>query len=108
MFGDIPGYGMWDIGHGREHITFVQNLAARTSPILLPDPDLTAILSGGPTARESLDTHQSIHELLRGYTGVAGVDYTDFRLDQETEFYAFLAYHEQEHAQLRAVLGISG
>ena len=106
-FGDIPGYGAWDIGHGREHITFVQTLAAQNPPILLPDPDLLALLTGGPTARESFDTHQSIHGLLRGYTGVSGVDYTDFRLDQQTEFYAFLAYHEAEHAQIRQALGLT-
>ena len=106
-FGDIPGYGVWDIGHGREHIRFVQTLAAQSPPILLPDPDLLALLTGGPTARASFDTHQTIHNLLRGYTNVSGVDYTDFRLDQQTEFYSFLSYHETEHAAIRAALGLT-
>lgn len=106
-FGDVPGYGAWDIGHGREHIRFVQTLAALATPVLIPDADLLSLLTGGPTSRESFDTHQTIHGLLRDITGVGGVDYTDFRLDQETEFYAFLSYHEQEHAQLRAAFGLT-
>ena len=105
-FGDMPGYGVWDIGHGREHIAFVQAFAAQSPPILLPDPDLLALLSGGPTTPASMQTHQVIHNLLRQYLNVQGVDYTGFQLDQQTDFYAFLSYHEQEHAQLRAALGL--
>lgn len=106
-FNDNPGYGMWDIGHGREHIQFVQVLAARTPPVLLPDPDFLAILSGGRTRRQSMDTHQGVHELLRSITGVAGVDYTEFNLDDEGDFYSMLGYHEQEHQQIRTALGIT-
>lgn len=106
-FNDNPkGYGAWDMGHGREHIQFVQVLAARTPAILLPDPDFLAILSGGYTRDQSMQTHQTVHELLREITGVGGVDYTDFKLDQENDFYSFVSYHEQEHQQIRAALGI--
>jgi hypothetical protein len=107
LFGDPAGYSIWDIGHWREHLNFVQALAQQSPVILLPAPDLGAILSGGPTARESMDTHQSIHELLRRYTNVQGTDYTDYRLDEEGEFYSFLNYHEAEHMQIRAVLGLT-
>ena len=106
-FGDIPGYGVWDIGHWREHIAFTQVLAGQATPILLPNYDFGALLSGGPTVRESFDSHQAVHGLLRQLTGVGGVDYTDFRLDQQTDFYSFLGYHEIEHSQLRQALGLT-
>jgi hypothetical protein len=106
-FGDIPGYGGWDIGHGREHIAFVQAFAAQSPTILLPDPDLLSLLTSGQTMPAQMQTHQVIHSLLRNYTGVAGVDYTAFRLDQQNDFYSFLSYHEQEHIQLRAALGMT-
>jgi hypothetical protein len=107
QFGDVAGYGAWDIGHGREHIAFVQALAAQSPSILLPDPDLLALLSSGPTLMAQMLTHQTIHSLLRGYTGVAGVDYSEFKLDQQEDFYSFLSYHETEHAALRAALGMT-
>ena len=104
-FGDTAGYGVFDIGHGREHITFVNFLA--TQGIQLPDPDLLTLIGGGPVTPAQMQTHQVIHNLLRGYTGVGGVDYTTMRLDQEADFYAFLSYHEAEHAQLRAAFGLT-
>lgn len=106
-FNDNPvGYGQFDIGHYREHIQFVQVLAARSPVILLPDPDFGAMLMGGRSQRESMEQHQVVHDLLRQITGVQGVDYTDFRMDDESDFYSFLSYHETEHAQIRAALGI--
>jgi hypothetical protein len=106
-FGDIAGYGQWDIGHGREHIRFVQALAAQTTPILLPDADLLSFLTAGPTMQGQVETHMVIHSLLRTYVGVQGVDYSEFRLDRPEEFYAFLGYHETEHAAIRAALGLT-
>lgn len=105
-FGDLPGYGQWDIGHGREHIRFVQVLQARNPPILLPDADFLSLLGSGSTMRTQLETHQVIHNLLRNYTNVQGVDYSEMRLDEETDFYSFLSYHSDEHQQIRQALGI--
>jgi hypothetical protein len=107
QFKDVIGYGTWDIGHGREHISFVQTLAAQTTPILLPDADLLSLLTSGKTLEAQQLTHQTIHNLLRSYTGVTGVDYTEFRLDTESEFYDFLQYHDVEHQQLRQALGLT-
>jgi hypothetical protein len=105
-FGDVPGYGIWDIGHWREHIQLVLLFAAQTPQVLIPNPDFGGILSGGGIIRESLDQHQIVHDLLRQQTGVAGVDYTDIKLDQQTDFYSFMGMHADEHRQLRQVLGI--
>jgi hypothetical protein len=106
-FGDVPGYGIFDIAHWREHIQFVTMFAAQSPQMLIPNPDFGAILSGGGIMRESLDQHQVVHNLLRQATGVSGVDFTDFDLTQQTDFYSFLGYHAQEHAQIRQVLGLT-
>jgi len=107
-FGDQAGYGIVDIGHWREHIQLVQLFWAQSPSIVIPNPDFGAILSGGPSnLRRGLDLHQTVHTLLRQFTGVPGVDYTDFRLDQETDFYSFMGYHAGEHAAIRQVLGIT-
>lgn len=106
-FGDRAGYGIFDIGNWREHIQLVLLFQAQTPSIIIPNPDFGAILSGGPSnLRGGLDQHQTVHSLLRQFTGVAGVDYTDFDLSQETDFYSFISYHAQEHAQIRQILGI--
>ena len=107
QFGDAAGYGAWDIGHGREHIAFVQAFAAQTTPILLPDPDLLSFLTSGPTLAAQQLTHQQIHSLLRNYTGVGGVDYSEFNLSEQTDFYNFLQMHDIEHQQIRQALGMT-
>ena len=40
-------------------------------------------------------------------TGVTGVDYTQFNLDDENDFYNFTGYHASEHAAIRTALGIT-
>ena len=105
-FQDGPGLGMWDDNHHREHQQFVQVLAGQTPPILLANYDFLQMLTGG-TARKSIyETHSQAHDFLRQATGVSGVDYSDFDLNNEYDFYNFTGYHATEHAAIRQVLGI--
>ncbi len=105
-FKDVPGYGLWDTGHWREHIQFVQVLAAQVPPILLPDYDLSTLLNGADARKSIALSHQSVHDLLSGITGTTAVDFADFDLDKSEDFYSFLGYHAQTHAQIRQFLGI--
>lgn len=105
-FQDIPGYGQWDTGHWREHIQFVQVLAAASPAILLPDRDFSVLLTGGSARGSNLESHQSIHEILADITGITQVDFSEFNLDQSGDFYSFLSYHATTHQQLRQALGI--
>jgi hypothetical protein len=105
-FQDYPGMGMWDDNHYREHLQFVQVLAAQTTPTLIDNPDFLSMLTAGNVRRQILDSHTAIHNQLRQITNVSGVDYSTFNIDQEGDFYNFLGYHSVEHAQIRQVLGI--
>lgn len=106
-FKDGPGYGAWDDSHYREHLQFVQILAGQTPAVLLPDYDFIQMLTAGGSRGSIFTTHAAAHVQLRQATGVAGVDYTEFNLDQEDDFYNFTGYHATEHAALRAALGIT-
>ncbi len=105
-FRDPEGYGNWDISHGREHLQFVQAIAALGKSI--PDYPVLSFLGTDHDDRSSISqSHYTAHQLLRSLTGVTGPDYTQFNLDDESDFYDFTLEHAQEHAQLRAALGIS-
>ena len=102
-FGDIAGYGAWDINHGREHLQFVQALAA--NGVSLPAPDLLALLTAGGARVSQVLAHYTQHQLLRQALGVEGVDLSQVNLDDPNDFYTWLGYHAQEHQQLRAAIG---
>jgi hypothetical protein len=105
-FNDIPGLGMWDDNHHREHQQFVQVLAARTPPILLDNYDFLQWLTSGNARPSITETHSTAHAQLRQITGVSGTDYSQFDLSKQDDFYNFTGYHATEHAAIRAVLGI--
>jgi hypothetical protein len=105
-FGDLPGYGAFDIGHAREHMQFVQTLAASGIPI--PDYDFLTMLTAPATARGSIfESHARTHVALRGVLGISGVDLSVVNLDAQDDFYAWSGAHAQEHALLRQALGIT-
>ena len=52
-FQDGPGMGAWDDSHYREHLQFVQVLAGKTPPVLLPDYDFIQMLTAG-SSRNSI------------------------------------------------------
>jgi|ERR1700690_40601 len=105
-FGDLPGYGAFDIGHHREHLQFVQVLSQASPPIVIPDYDFMAFLTSGQAQKSMLDSHQDAHALLRQITGVQGIDLSQVDLTKENDFTNWIGYHSSEHAAIRQVLGI--
>jgi hypothetical protein len=105
-FGDLTGYGAWDIGHGREHLQFVQALAAQVPPILIPNFDLLALLTAGQSRQSQVQSHAQSHALLRAALGITGTDLSTVNLDDQSDFYNFLGYHRDEHAVIRQALGL--
>ena len=106
-FGDQAGYGLWDIGHVREHMQFTQVLAGLTPAIEIADYPLLSFMTlpEGP-ASQMAALHSTLHDLLRNATGVTGVDLTGFGPHNQEDFDDLLNYHRQEHAQMRSVLGL--
>lgn len=105
-FNDIPGLGMWDDNHHREHQQFVEVLAGQTPAVLIPNYDLLQMLTAGSVRSSIVLSHNQSHALLRQITGVAGTDYSQYDLSKEDDFYNFTGFHATEHAAIRAVLGI--
>jgi hypothetical protein len=106
-FGDLTGYGAWDIGHMREHLQFVQVLAQRVPPIVLPDFDFLSFLTAGKARHSILETHGQAHTLLTDALGITGTELSVVNLDDQGDFYSWLGYHSTEHAQIRQKLGIT-
>jgi hypothetical protein len=105
-FNDVPGMGQWDNSHYREHLQFVQVLAALSPPIEIPNYDFSQMLTAGGAIKSIWTTHAQAHAFLDQITGVTEVDYTEFRYDNEGDFYNFQSYHSVGHAQIRQILGI--
>lgn len=99
-FGDQAGYGAWSIGHGREHIQFVQTLG-----IKMPDQPLLRFLT--EPSEDMIGLHSTVHDLLRSATGVTGIDLGQLDLRTGQGFQDWLNFHRQEHAQIRAALGLT-
>lgn len=106
-FSDLPGYGAFDIGHGREHIQFVQAFAAQTPPILIPDHDLLSLLTAGQSRRSIVQSHAEVHNLLSQALGITAIDFSSVDLDDQSDFYNWTGYHASTHAQIRQILGLT-
>lgn len=107
LFKDDEGFGIWRLEHANEHTKFVQ-VGMTASPVrLIPDYDLSSWSDASFAVRNWLTTHENVHELLRGWTGVSGINLADVDLSKEDEFYDWLDAHAAEHTQIRQVLGIN-
>jgi len=107
LFGDEAGFAQYRQEHWYEHIQFVQLGQAHTPIQLIPDYDLGSWEDSRSFATDWLTTHESVHEILRGYTGVGGINLADVNLANETEFYLWIDAHRAEHRALRTAFGIT-
>jgi hypothetical protein len=106
-FGDLAGYGAWDIGHMREHLQFVQILSQQTPGILIPDFDFLTFLASGPAANSILQSHQNSHALLNSILGITSIDLSEVDLTKENDFENWIGYHQSAHQAIRQQLGIT-
>jgi len=106
-FGDIAGYGAWDIGHGREHQQFVATLAVGSPSVLIPDFDLLTFLTGGGARSSIIQSHAQSHNLLNAALGITAIDMSVVDLDDQNSFYDWLGTHATNHAQIRQALGLT-
>ena len=104
-FGDAAGMGQWEVSHYREHLQFVQILGSLSTPVEIPDYPMLSFLT--QPDQNLIGLHSTAHALLRGATGVTGVDLAELDLQEGQGFEDWLNFHRQEHAQIRAVLGLT-
>lgn len=108
LFGDEEGFGVYRQEHAYEHVQFVQMAQKGTpSQFVLPDYDLSTWQNSTEFARNWLTTHETVHEQLRYWTGVSGINLADVDLSKEDEWYQWLDAHRSEHVALRSALGIT-
>jgi putative alpha-1,2-mannosidase len=105
-FNDLPGYGAWDIGHGREHLQFVQVLSQATPPVNIPAFDLLSFLTAGQARDSILQSHAQHHVLIHAALGITSIDLAAVNLSDENDFYNWTGYHASTHAAIRQALGL--
>jgi len=105
--GDDIGFGIWRMGHYLEHEQFIQ-LGLQQNPVVQV-PDFSIVdWTNNPRARQDwLDAHQDIHNRLRAWTGVQGVDLSVVNWDKPDELLDWLDDHATEHALIRQALQIT-
>lgn len=107
MFGDPEGFGQWLAGHWFEHQQFI-TLGLQFSPSRqFLAYDIYSWRYEPESIRAWLDAHQQMHDSLRRFTGVGGIDLSEIDFQSPDDFQAWMAYHQLEHQQLRAAFGVS-
>jgi hypothetical protein len=105
-FGDMTGYGAFDVGHAREHLQFIQIASSLTPPVLLPNANLLNLLTSGNARKAQLEAHNDAHTLLSQMAGITNIDFSQVDLDKQDDFYSWIGYHQTTHQQLRQFFGI--
>jgi hypothetical protein len=106
LYGDRAGQGRWEIGHYRQHVTYVTHLATRANPVLIPDHPLMVIGTTDLERRVWLEDHAATHGALRELANVSGIDLSEVDFENPEEFNVWLDSHSLEHSLIDAAFGL--
>ena len=106
-FKDPAGFGAWLDGHAREHSQFLQILAKLPAPVLLPDYPLLDFGDTPLRQRVWLDTHGTVHDLLRVQANYTGIDLSVLDTTDESAWYIWHDAHVSEHQFLEQFFGVT-
>jgi hypothetical protein len=106
VLGDRAGQGAWEMGHYRQHLRYVTLLASLTTPIVIADHPLMQFGDNNVERKIWLADHSAVHNLLRTFTNVTGIDLSVVDLDNEDEFQVWLDSHANEHDLLDQAFGL--
>jgi hypothetical protein len=107
-FSDIPGIGLWETGHYRQHLNYNTFLATRTPPIIINVyPILGLVGLDQAKLKDWLEQHELWHEQIRPYANVTNTDLSYFNINDPNSFYNWQQLHNQEHAAEDAAFGFS-
>lgn len=107
IFQDRAGQGRWEIGHYRQHVRYNQVLASFATPVIIPIQPLMTMGNTDLERRIFLNSHENLHEAIRPYANVTGIDLSLVDFEDEEEFYSWMDVHAQEHALIDAAFGLA-
>lgn len=95
-WGDPAGFGLWEIGHYRQHRNYVMALAPLG--LVLPDyPILRLLGDRGEVLIDWLNQHGLVHGIICAALGINGVNLADLDPRSPASFYEWELLHAQEH-----------
>ena len=106
VFGDRAGQGLWEIGHYRQHVRYVQFLATQAVPILIADHPMITMGNNDFERKIWLQDHANAHLTLRVYANVTGVDLAAVDFNDRDEFLIWLDSHATEHSLIDQAFGL--
>ena len=104
---DPTGFGVWLIEHYYEHREFVALGLQQTPTQFIPDYAILDWSDQPGLQKQWLSAHQDIHNSLRAWTGVQGIDLATVDLSDHAAWFDWLDAHAQEHALIETALGVS-
>lgn len=106
-FGDIPGIGLWEVGHYRQHLNYNTFLATRSPPVVIAAyPILNLVGLDKDRLMWWLNEHELWHEAIRPFANVTDTDLSYFNVDDQNSFYNWQQLHNAEHAAIDAAFGL--
>jgi hypothetical protein len=104
--GDRAGQGQWEMGHYRQHLRYLLTFLGISPPIVIPDHPIMRMGDNDTQKKIWLADHAAIHNTLRTYTNVTGIDLSLVNLHSADEFQVWLDAHATEHDLIDQALGL--
>ena len=95
------------MGHYRQHLNYAAAFAAQTPAIYIADHPLLRLGEGKEEQKTWLQDHYEIHQAIRGYTGISGINLAEVDMTKDEEFQSWLDDHAAEHMAIDAALGLT-
>lgn len=95
-YGDMPGLGMWEDGHYRQHLNYAQVLVAKNR-IVTVYPILNLVYDNQQQLFDWLNLHEMMHAGLRSLIGLAGSDLSLLDPKSPGSWDNWQQYHRFEH-----------
>jgi hypothetical protein len=86
---------------------YLAYLAGLSPPVIIADQPIITMGNTDLERRIFLNSHQIMHELIRPYANVTGIDLALVDLKKEEEFYIWLDVHAEEHALIDQAFGLA-
>jgi hypothetical protein len=104
--GDRAGQGRWEVGHYRQHLHYLTKLAGLSPAIIIADHPILRMGVSDVQRKLWLADHANVHNILRQYTNVSGIDLSAVDINDPNEFQVWLDSHATEHQLIDQALGL--